>query len=97
MRTLYWEYVTNKRKSLIDYEQIDNLHLYSHEEICLDNIDIILDEYNLTISEREQCKLLNMGYTIKEIAARFKLSTITIYKRNLNIRQKILKSNINLA
>ena len=67
------------------------------EDIHINDTNTLLNEYNLTDTEKQQCKLLNMGYTIKEIARKLNLSQIAIYKRNSIIKQKILNSNINLA
>lgn len=97
LRTLYCEYTTNKRKILSDYEQIDELNISYCEDIHINDTNTLLNEYNLTDTEKQQCKLLNMGYTIKEIARKLNLSQIAIYKRNSIIKQKILNSNINLA
>lgn len=87
--------LTYKRKALIDYELIDNLEIES--EIDIDNIDYLLDNYNLSENEKKQCKYINAGYTLKEIANKLKLKPITIYIRQNKIKQKILKMNINFA
>ena len=92
--------LTNKRKSLLNYtnidDMVDNVDL-SIEDIELYDNDILLETYNLSEQEKKQCKLLNMGYTIKEIAKILKTAEITIYKRNTRIKQKILNFDINFV
>lgn len=77
------------RKVNMFCKDIDDLEVSNTTDIITDE-DLILSNYSLTEEEIKQCKLLNMGYTIKEIAKIFKLAPITIYKRNDRIKQKIL-------
>lgn len=82
---------TQKRKSILNYTNIDNTTIEPYsQDIELSNIDFILDDYNLSLLEKLQCKLLHYGYSFKEIAGIFKQATITIYKRNEKIKKKIL-------
>lgn len=84
------------RKANMFCEDINELEISKSTDLITDD-DYILSSYNLTNEEIKQCKLLNMGYTIKEIASILKLAPITIYKRNDKIKQKILNLNINFA
>lgn len=86
---------TLKRKVNINYENLDEFSMISND-IEIEDINF-LDKYELTKQEKFQCKLLNMGYTIKEIAKIYKLTPIAIYKRQEKIKQKILNYNINFA
>lgn len=81
---------TQKRKSILNYVPLENIIETYTQDIELTNINTILDKYNLNKIERLQCKLLNYGYSIKEIAHILKQASITIYKRNDKIKQKIL-------
>ena len=86
----------NIRKANIFCEDIDETNIINESDLLTDE-DMILNNYNLTSDEIKQCKLLNMGYTIKEIAKILKVSYVTIYNRNDKIKQKILGMNINFA
>lgn len=89
---------TNKRKTIFNSSQVE---LYSdilyYENDIIENVEDILNNYNLTNYEKKQCELLDKGYTITEIADMLKLKPITIYKRLEKIKQKILKYDINFA
>lgn len=87
--------LTQKRKICLytDILEEDTLKY----DFNLADIDLILSNYDLDAEEKEQCKLLQVGYSVKEIARIFKTSAITIYKRNARIKQKILNANINYA
>jgi hypothetical protein len=86
--------LTQKRKIALYTEELNDEYM---NDMQLENIDMILSNYNLNDIEVKQCKLLNAGYTMKEIAKIFKQSTITIYKRNNKIKEKISTININFA
>lgn len=88
---------TQKRKILINYDILNESTDSTYTQDMIQDTDILLDNYNLTDLEKEQCKLLNEGYTMKEIAYLLKQATVTIYKRNDKIKKKILDSNINFA
>ena len=84
--------MTDKRKVMLyteDYEGSTN-EIINKANSELENIDMILDEYNLTNIEKKQCLLLNAGFKIKEIASMLNLSASTIYSRNIKIKEKIL-------
>lgn len=88
---------TQKRKIIINYTPVHEVEEKIYTEDLLQDINILLEDYNLTDLEKLQCKLLNAGYSMKEIGKLLKQATITIYKRNDNIKKKILNSNINFA
>lgn len=52
----------------------------------------IIEDWNITKEEKYQCKLLNFGYTIKEIANILGLSEQSVYYRNHKIKEKLLAS-----
>jgi len=89
--------LVHKRKALVNYINLENEEIILNNDIVFDDLELVLNSYNLTESEKKQCKLLNAGYSLKEIADIFKQATITIYERNSRIKQKILNSNINYA
>lgn len=89
--------LTYKRKIFLYNNTEINEELTIDSDVQIINTDIILSNYNLTKDEKKQCQLLDMGYTLKEIALLFNLKPITIYKRNQKIKQKILNYNINFA
>lgn len=85
-----------KRKVLLYSEELkEDNHIINNMEI--DNIDFILDNYNLTDVEKHQCKLLNAGYKIKEIASLLHKSSTWIYHQNKEIKEKISNSLINFG
>ena len=94
LRTETENLLTLKRKSIFYTENLEDVNLYNND-IEMEDINSILANYSLDTKEKHQCLLLNAGYTIKEIASILKLSTITIYARNKQIKQKILNSLIN--
>ena len=87
--------LTQKRKVFLYVDTLEEDTI--KRDVNLEDIDLILSNYDLDAEEKEQCKLLQIGYTVKEIAQILKTSVITIYKRNAKIKQKILNSNINYA
>lgn len=87
---------TQKRKAMLNIIDIDNIEINANCNL-IEDTDFILNNYDLTKEEKKQCKLLNMGYSIKEIAKILGLAPITIYKRNDKIKQKILNLDINFA
>lgn len=52
----------------------------------------ILNQYNLTQREKLQCKLLNIGYSFKEISTILKVSESAVSQKNAIIKQKILNT-----
>lgn len=90
-----------KLQILVDYLETDKLYELSDkvyfDEINSNDMDLFLSDYRLNNDEKECCKLLANGYSVKEIAKRFKVATITIYKKIERIREKILQNNINFA
>lgn len=78
-----------KRKTLNNYEQLDSLIDIGNYDY-INDYDLILNEYSLTNDEKKQCKLLLAGYTVKEIAKLFKISSSAISQKNSKIKQKIL-------
>lgn len=88
--------LTQKRKIqfYIDTDiEIDNCM----EDNYFNTVDDTLNNYKLTNKEKTQCKLLNAGYSIKEIGSYLNIKPITIYKQISKIKEKILNSSINLA
>ena len=85
-----------KRKVILYSEDLKEDNLYV-DNIEIENLDYILDNYNLNEMERNQCKLLNAGYKIKEIANIFNQSTVITYVRNNKIKEKISNTVINFG
>lgn len=78
-----------KNKVSTEWSYLEDCNLT--KDIYIDyNFDTILESYNLTKDEEHQCKLLNFGYTIKEISKILKVKPQVIYYRNKKIKQKIL-------
>lgn len=76
----------NNRKANLykcSLDEIDELGIYEDDYLDLDN-------YNLSSEEKEQCRLLVDGYTIKDISNMFKVSVQCVYQRNKKIRNKLL-------
>ena len=88
--------MTYKRRINITISNIDNSNLIEESNI-IENEELLLNQYNLNNKEKEQCKLLNAGYTITEISNILKVKPITLYKRLEKIKQKVLTSNIILT
>lgn len=86
--------LVHKRKIILYSEELTDNYV---EDMEFNDINTILDSYGLNEKEFTQCKLLNAGYNIKEIAKIFKQAPITIYKRNDVIKQKISDSIINFG
>lgn len=80
-----------KRKIMNDYEEISNCQSYVEDDYFTD-IDEILNQYDLTKKEKQHWKLLNEGYTMKEVAKKLKTSVNWIYQRNYIIKNKILNT-----
>ena len=75
----YANYITTDLDSCVSFSKIDNnFELY----------DYIYN--NLTVKEKEHCKLLYMGYTNKEIAKINEVSVQYIYTINKKIGKKLL-------
>lgn len=80
---------TNNRKCNYKTEEFtEALNLYT-KDAYFDNLDI-LETDKLSKIQKQQCKLLNAGYSIKEIAKYFGISTISIYKRNIKIKKILI-------
>ena len=80
----------------LSLKEIDN-YIDARNDKYFENDDDVLNNYNLTTVEKNQCKLLSAGYTLKEISNMFKQAQITAYLRNKQIKEKILNSTINLG
>lgn len=80
------------KKAMVNYMEIpdDENSFDNYIDMDCNNVDLILSNYNLTELEKTQCKLLNIGYTIKDIAKMSGISPMAIYKRFRKIKQKIL-------
>lgn len=87
---------THKRKIIFSLNDIDD---------CKENLINFFDDsafsysefkntYNLTEFEFEQCKLLNVGYSLREISSILNKSLIYIYITHSKIKEKILKNSI---
>ena len=67
-------------------EDLDSLHnITSNFEFDLFD----LNNYNLNLTERRQCKMLLDGYTSVEIANIFNITKQAVYKRNNQIAKKL--------
>ena len=84
----------DKRK--IQINKIDNDLTEMNNLSCRDeyfqNEDEILDNYDLTEKEKKHCKLLNHGYTRKDIAKMIGVTVQQVWYDNTKIRKKILNS-----
>ena len=68
------------------HEDLDSLHnITSNFEFDLFD----LNNYNLNLTERRQCKMLLDGYTSVEIANIFNITKQAVYKRNNQIAKKL--------
>lgn len=81
---------SNKRKIMSNYVDIDELQAISTEN-CIEDFDIICNEYELTIQEKQHCRLRLAGYTLKEISKLLRISSSAVCQRNSKIKKKILK------
>ena len=84
---------------------IDKRKIFLYTDSIIDDIDVtteleiqdtntLLDNYNLTQSQKQHCLMLNAGYSIKDMANILNTKIITLYKRNNKIKEKILNSII---
>lgn len=89
--------MANKRKSFLFVQNLSEINNIGNDYLDYQDIELILNNYNLTTVEKKYCKLLNEGYSIKEIADKVYLKPISIYKKLTIIKQKILISNINFV
>lgn len=80
---------TNKRKILGKCIDIDELQAISIEN-NMEDLGIIFNEYKLTKSEKQHCKLRLAGYTLKEISKLLNISVSAVSQRNSKIKKKIL-------
>lgn len=96
LQTKTSEILAQKRKLLFSTEPLFE-EIVSVQELNISNINNILDTYNLTDKEKKHCKLLEAGYSLREISKLFKVSESMIYKRNYKIKQKILNSGIDFV
>lgn len=79
----------DKRKSMncyVDFDELINIGQCDY----IQDYNLILDDYGLTLQEKKQCKLMLSGYTIKEISKLFNVSVEHLYYMNSKIKQKIL-------
>lgn len=84
-----------KRKTILNYAELnENVPNFENN---IEDINIILDNYKLSKLEQLQCKLLNAGYTCKEIAKILKITPATVSNRNFKIKQKILQNTFNFC
>lgn len=80
---------SNKRKIIHNCINIDDLQAISTEN-CIEDFDIICNEYELTIQEKQHCRLRLAGYTLKEISKLLRISSSAVCQRNSKIKKKIL-------
>lgn len=93
---------TDKRKiqlyqTLTDFNDAISIELIDNQEIYEDDyfdIDDFANYNRLNESEREQCKLINDGFSAKEICKKLKKSLSWIYIQNKRIQKKILDADI---
>lgn len=78
----------NKRKALINYVDLESVVSVGVNDY-LEDYDLILNEYKLTNSEKQHCKLRLAGYTIKEISKLLKITSAAVSQRNTKIKKKI--------
>ena len=81
---------TNKRKIHLYFNELKEEDIDSN--LVVEDINLILDNYQLDKEERAQCLLLNQGYKIKEIAIMMHKSISRIYQINNEIRRKFTLS-----
>lgn len=97
LRTETETMMTQKRKSIFSTANFADYEESLLIEDNIENIDLVLNNYNLKTIDKKQCKLAYMGYNFKEISLIFNQAPITIYKRNQKIKEKIKKYYINFA
>lgn len=78
----------NKRKAIIDYESIDNYDSIYYDDYF--NFDDFVSYNHLTTNQKNVCKLIGDGYTIKEISKILNKSIPFVYKERYKIKKKIL-------
>lgn len=80
----------DKRKIMNDVTELDSIveTSYKIDDYFADENNL-LDNYNLTEDEKKHCRLLNRGYSIKELSRIFNKSLALIYQRNNKIKKKI--------
>ena len=89
--------LAQKRKSILFTEELLDEKLCKVSNVEIENLDIILDSYKLDDKEKQQCKLINDGYTLRDISKILNKSESFIWKTNSIIKQKILNSGIDFA
>lgn len=72
-------------------EDLDSLHNIA-SDFEFDLFD--LDDYDLSEDEKNQCKMLIDGYSVSEIAEAFRLTKMSIYKRNRKIGKKLMQASL---
>ncbi len=92
LRTKMEELNLQKNKANILCDEFSD-NLITNLEI--ENTDLLLNEYKLNSEEKFHSKLILAGYTIKEIAKLYKITTRKVYYMNAKLRQKILKQIVN--
>ena len=97
---------TQKRKILYFYADSTDSYIiddhytkktYEMDIDLIDDLDSVLDKYNLNEKEKKICKMLSDGYKVKDISALYELKPVSIYQKISIIRKKILKTNIKLV
>ena len=89
LRTNLEKMQMQKRKANIFCKELSYNYTNNLE---IEDIDLLLDNYNLSNKEKLQSKLKLAGYTFREIAKLFNCSNITILRNNKKIKEKILKN-----
>ena len=88
-----FNYTLNSRVKSLKVNKLNAYEILECREVNdveLEDYNLILNQYNLSDQEKRQCKLLSMGYTMKEIGKLFGLTKSAISQRNNIIKQKIL-------
>jgi len=80
--------LTQKRKAILNYEELNEITYNNTYEI--ESVDLLLENYTLSKTEKNLCQLLYLGYSPKEIAKKLCYNVATIYHYIHKIQQKII-------
>lgn len=89
--------IYNMHKIMNNISSLEDNQDSISNELDIENLNILLEEYKLTNIEKIQCNLINQGYKLYEIANMFGISKQTVSARNKKIKQKILDYTLNLS
>lgn len=85
-------YILNLNKNKANFVTAELLEETINVNSDIEDIDLILLNYNLTANEKEVCKFLNDGYKVKDIANKLNSSLTYIYSIVNNIKKKLAEN-----